>query len=723
MKQVLQHLGSGKTEVVEVPAPQAGPHACVIQTRASLISAGTERMLVEFSQASLIRKARQQPEKVRQVLDKIRTEGVLPTLDRVFRKLDEPLPLGYCNAGEVIEVGPGVTGLKVGDRVVSNGRHAEIVSVPQTLCAQIPDDVGDEAAAFTVLGAIGLQGIRLARPEMGETFAVFGTGLIGLMTVQMLRASGCRVLAVDLDQSRLKLAEGYGARVCNANQGDPVAAASALTEGRGVDGVLITASAKSHDIVHQAATMCRKRARIVLVGVVGLNLRRSDFYEKEISFQVSCSYGPGRYDAAYESGERDYPYGYVRWTEQRNFEAVLAAMAAGQVQTENLVTHRFPLDAAEDAYAAVSGDSCALGVILQYSEKATPRRIVDLGRPRAFRSGRCVAAMIGAGNFARMKMAPALAKTGARLKYVAARTGGAAAVHIGNKCGFEKAVTDLETIWADPDVNTVFITTRHDSHASLVQQALAAGKHVFVEKPLCLNEEELRCIVDAFNFQSAIRNSQLLMIGFNRRFSPHVKKIKELLAGRSEPLAMQFTANAGIIPPESWVHDPRAGGGRIIGEACHYIDLLSDLADSPVTSVAAFQMDGGVAVQQDKMSIILRFADGSVGTVNYFANGAGAYPKEVLEVFSQGRILRLDNFRKLEGWGFKGFRRHKTARMDKGHQAQFDAFVALVETGGFRLIAPERLINVTLATFAAVTGAAERRVIEIDTEYARIGSP
>jgi predicted dehydrogenase/D-arabinose 1-dehydrogenase-like Zn-dependent alcohol dehydrogenase len=709
MKQILQNLRSGETEITEVPSPACGRGMLKIRTRKTLISAGTERMLVEFSKGGLIAKARSQPDKVKQVLDKIRTEGLIPTLEAVFKKLDEPMPLGYCNVGEVLEVGAGISEFKIGDIVASNGPHAEVVCVPKNLCAKVPDGVNEECAAFTVLSAIALQGVRLINPTLGEKIVVFGAGLIGLVTIQLLRASGCDVLAVDLNPGRLELAKRYGATVCDASSGDPVAAAGAWTEGAGVDGVIVTASAKTDAIMHQAAEMCRRRGRIVLVGVVGLNLRRSDFYEKELTFQVSCSYGPGRYDENYEQKGLDYPPGFVRWTEQRNFQAILTAMSSGQLDVSALITDRIALADAAGAYAKISCDSNALGVILEYPEKADLSRIIAIPQTKSKPANGCVAVMLGAGNFAKMTMAPALAKTKARLKYVSDLTNAPACAHIAKKYGFENATSDTDAVLADTTVNTVFIATGHNSHAALTRMALAAGKHVFVEKPLSMNQEELNSVIAA---AKAVPGKQL-MVGFNRRFSPFTVKIKSLLAGRSEPLSMSFICNAGIIPPNVWVHDPERGGGRIIGEACHFIDLLSFIADSPVVSVASVQMGKGVAVHEDKMSIVLGFADGSIGTVNYFANGHKGYPKETLEVYSEGRILKLDNFRRLDGWGFRGFSKMKGS-LDKGHQAEFNAFTDKIAVGGEPLIPLEQLVNVTLASFAAMTAATERRTVILE---------
>jgi predicted dehydrogenase/NADPH:quinone reductase-like Zn-dependent oxidoreductase len=693
-------------QLAEVPCPQVGRGQVLIQTRASLISAGTEKMLVEFSKANLIQKARQQPDKVKQVLDKIKTDGLMPTLEAVFRKLDEPLPLGYCNAGVVLEVGAGVTDLQPGDRVISNGNHAEIVCVPRNLVAKVPENVPDEHAAFTVLAAIALQGIRLVGPTLGEKVVVFGMGLIGLLTVQLLRASGCEVLAVDLNSRRLELAERFGAKIVDFSKGaDPISAARGFTGEQGVDAAIITASAKTDEIVHQAAESCRKRGRIVLVGVVGLNLRRSDFYQKELTFQVSCSYGPGRYDESYEQGGRDYPQGYVRWTEGRNFEAVLSAMAGGGLDVSTLVTHRLKFDDALRAYETIEKDPAALGVVLQYGANVDRSSVVTVSQRACEAGGKAVVGVIGAGNFSKGILLPALAKTNARIAYIA-DLNGAAAKHAAVKFSAEKAVSDYRQILDDKEVDAVFVVTSHNTHARFICEALEAGKHVFVEKPLAMNEEQ----VEQVQSTVAKHPSSMIMVGFNRRFSPHTVKMKELLAGRSGPLCMNMTVNAGEIPADHWTQDPERGGGRIVGEGCHFIDLLSFLAGSPVKSVSAAMVGQGPAIRDDKTSICLEFADGSVGTVNYFANGAKSYPKEMLEVFSDGRVLRLENFRVTHGFGFKGFKKFKTARQDKGHGAELAAFIRRIEQGGEPLIPFDQLKNVTLASFAAVKSARERTV-------------
>jgi len=716
MKQVLQNLRDGKIDVVDLPAPGCRPGSLLIQTSRTLISAGTERMLVEFGKASLVAKARSQPDKVRQVLDKIKADGLLPTLDAVFKRLDEPLPLGYCNAGVVLEVGRGVAGFSPGDRVASNGKHAEVVCIPKHLCAKIPEGVGDEDAAFTVLGSIALQGVRLLEAALGEKVVVYGLGLIGLVAVQLLRAHGCDVLGVDRNAQRLRLAEKLGAATVNVGAGgDAVEAADAWTQGRGVDGVLICASAKGDDIVHYSAEMCRKRGRIVLVGVVNLNLRRVDFYAKELSFRVSCSYGPGRYDEAYEQAGQDYPYGFVRWTEQRNFEAVLEAMRAGKLVVTDLVTHRFPHAEAPAAYEKISNDPGALGVVLEYPAEVERAAAVSIETAQVAGDGRATVGLIGAGNFSKMTLMPALAGTGARIAYVA-DLNPPAARHLASKFGAGQATTDYRLILDDPEVNAVLVAVRHNLHARFVVESLQAGKHVFVEKPLAINVEELGQVVA----EASRHPGKMLMVGFNRRFSPHVARMKELLRERSGPLCMNMLVNAGYAPPDSWTQDPKVGGGRIIGEGCHFIDLMVSLAGSKVRTVSATMVGEGPAVREDKMSITLGFEDGSVGSVNYFANGAKIYPKESLRVFSDGRVLAMDNYRRTVGCGFAGFRKLKTFRQEKGHKEEFAAFVERVASGGQSLIPLDELVNVTLATFAAVAAAKESRTIELNAEYAGV---
>lgn len=681
MKQVIQSLKTGIAEVAEIPVPGVKRGQLLIKTSYSLISAGTERMMVEFGKAGWIEKARQQPDKVRMVLDKIKTDGLQPTLEAVFNKLSQPLPLGYCNVGRVDEIGKGVTGFEVGDRVISNGKHAEVVVVPINLCAKVPDGVSDEEASFTVLAAIALQGIRLVQPTLGETVVVTGLGLIGLVTVQLLRAHGCRVLGLDFDRDKLDLARQFGAEVVDLAAGqDPVKAAEIYSRGRGVDAVIVTAATKSSEPMHQAALMCRKRGRIVLVGVTGLELSRDDFFKKELTFQVSASYGPGRYDPNYEEKGQDYPVGFVRWTEQRNFEAVLDMMADGRLDVKPLISHRFAIDEAGKAYELVGGAGPSLGILLSYPglEITPAARTVNLGEghtaPLGLKSGNGAVSFIGSGNYATAVLIPAFRDAGAHLRCVAS-SAGVSGVHAGRKYGFDETTTDTKRIFTDAETRAVVITTQHDSHARLVLQALEGGKHVFVEKPLCLTLAELDDIESA---QLATGGRFMVMVGFNRRYAPQVQKMKQLLGGVTGPKAFIMTVNAGAIPADHWTQDLDAGGGRIIGEACHFIDLLRFLAASPITGWQRMSMD---VPTRDTVSIQLSFADGSVGTVHYFANGSKAFPKERLEVFAAGRVLQLDNYRKLTGFGWPGFTKMNLWRQDKGQKACAAAFLQAVANG------------------------------------------
>lgn len=694
MKQILQSLKTGVTEVAEAPCPAVQRGQLLIRSSQTLISAGTERMLVGFGKAGWIEKARQQPEKVQMVLEKIQTDGLMTTIGAVQSKLTQLLPLGYCNVGVVAEVGAGVEGFKVGDRAVSNGPHADMVKVPKNLCARIPDSVDDEAASFVVVASIGLQGIRLAQPTLGESFVVTGVGLIGLLTVQLLRAQGCRVLAIDFDEAKLALARQFGAVTCNPGQGeDPVAAGMALSRGQGVDGVIITASTKSSDPVTQAARMSRKRGRIVLVGVTGLELNRADFYEKELSFQVSCSYGPGRYDPNYEERGHDYPLGFVRWTEQRNFEAVLDMLASGQLDVKPLITHRFAFEDAPQAYQTLTEDDSVLGILLQYTSPLAERAIrsVKLVPGARFDAQRPVLGFIGAGNYASRMLIPAFKAAGAQFHTIVTAGGINGVIH-GEKAGFAVASTDMAAVLVNPDINSVAIVTRHDTHARFVVQALQAGKHVFVEKPLAIHHAELAEVQAAYDaaHQSApsgqtgefVKGPQL-MLGFNRRFSPQVQKMKTLLQSVQEPKSFIMTMNAGVIPANHWTQDNAVGGGRIIGEACHFIDLMRFLAGSPIVSIQARRMGDvpGMMITEDKASITLGFEDGSFGTILYLANGAASFPKERVEVFAAGRVLQLDNFRKLKGYGWPGFSKMNLWKQDKGQNACAAVFLQAIEKG------------------------------------------
>lgn len=702
MKQILQNMAKGGSTIVEAPVPQATKKNVIINTSTSLISAGTERMLVDFGKANLIDKARAQPDKVKMVLEKMQTDGVMTTIDAVKSKLAQPLPLGYCNVGTVKNVGKGVDDFKAGDRVVSNGPHADVVRVAKNLVAKVPDNVSDEEASFTVVASIGLQGIRLAKPTMGECFVVTGVGLIGLLTVQMLRAQGCRVLAIDFDQSKLDLAKQFGANTCNPGKGeDPVAVGMAFSRGAGVDGVIITASTKSNDPVTQAARMSRKRGRIILVGVIGLELSRADFYEKELSFQVSCSYGPGRYDASYEEQGNDYPLAFVRWTEQRNFEAILDMMSGGQIDVKPLITHRFKFENASDAYDLLTTDKSALGILLQFESDAESRHetTIKLNAVPNYQASEPVVGFIGAGNYASRMLIPAFKKAGAKFHSISTSSGINGVIH-GEKAGFTEATTDTQSMIENPAISTIAIVTRHNSHAYFVQEALKAGKNVFVEKPLAITTEELDDVKAVYEQAVKADKAPKLMVGFNRRFSPQIQKMKALLAPIKEPKSFIMTMNAGNIPADHWTQDNSIGGGRIIGEACHFIDLMRYLADTEIVSIQARRMGdtNAVEVTEDKVAIILGFADGSFGTIHYLANGAASFPKERVEVFAAGGTLQLDNFIKLKGFGWKGFKKLNLWKQDKGQTACSAAFIESVRQGAEAPIPVNELFEVAQVT-------------------------
>lgn len=706
MKQIIQDLKTGATVLEEVPVPQVKSGYVLIQTTRTLVSLGTERMLVEFGKANLIDKARQQPDKVKQVLDKIKTDGLQPTLEAVFNKLGQPLPLGYCNVGKVIAVGKGVTEFVVGDRVASNGNHAEYVCVPKNLVAKIPDNVSDEEAAFTVIGSIGLQGIRLLNPQLGETVVVVGLGLIGLVVAQLLKANGCRVIGVDFDQQKVDMAASKGVIAINPGKGvDPVKFVEEQTNSIGADGVIITASTKSDEVIHQACEMSRKRGRIILVGVIGLNMRRDDFYKKELSFQVSCSYGAGRYDEDYENKGHDYPLAYVRWTEKRNFETILQTIASGGLDVKSLITEEVELKDYQEIYGDMRKKG-SIASIIKFPEAQNIERVVRI-EGKSFAPGKGKIGIIGAGNYTSSMVVPCLDKAGASIKYIAS-AGGLNAKVLAKKANAECATSDYQEILKDNEVDLVVITTRHNLHSRMVLETLKANKSVFVEKPLCLNEDELHEIEQAY--QNAA-DHVTLTVGFNRRFSPFATKLKQLLG--DGPKNIVATMNAGFIPADMWVHDLEIGGGRIIGEACHFIDLCSYLADSKVTAVCMNAMGENPQENTDNVSILLKYENGTNAVINYFANGSKAYAKERVEVFSQERVFVLDNWRKLEGYGVKGFSK-MSGTMDKGQKIQFSMLNDRIKNGGESLIPFESIVNTTKASFAAIRSLKENSWINVD---------
>lgn len=703
MKQLVQDLRSGETRLIEVPIPRPQPGTVLVRTAASVVSAGTERGLVEFAGRGLVGKARARPDLVRQTLDKARREGLLTTLEAVRNRLQEPLPLGYASAGTVVEVGEGIADLRPGDRVACAGGgyavHAEYAVVPRNLLARLPEAVDFESAAFTTLGAIALHGFRLAEPQLGERLAVIGLGLLGRLAGEVARAAGCAVFGVDVEADRVRRAREAG--VAAALRSEAEAAGAAFAEGRGFDVVLICADTPSSDPVELAATLARDRARVVVIGNVGMEVPRRLYYEKELTLTVARSYGPGRYDAEYEEKGRDYPIGYVRWTEGRNLEAFVELLAEGRVQVRPLITHRFPIERAPEAYALLQagGAERPLGVVLTYPAEAPP------ASPAVRLSARPVAASaplrlgaLGAGNFARNVLFPVLRRLPGVELVGLASGGGPAGVQAARRHGFRYATSDEAELLADPEINAVAVLTRHHLHARQVVAALQAGKHVFCEKPLALKREELAAIAEAL-----AAADRLLMVGFNRRFAPLARELKAFFEPLGGPLALHYRVNAGPLPPDHWLHDPEQGGGRLIGEACHFVDFLTFLVGEPPQRVHARALPDDARYRQDNVLLTLEFPDGSLGTVAYLAAGDRAFPKERVEVFGGGRAAALDDFRRLDLVA-GGRRRTRRAwlRQDKGHRGAWEAFTAAVAAGGPPPIPYRHLFGVTLATFAAV---------------------
>lgn len=721
MKQLIQYFKTGQLELIESPVPSVDANSLVVRTKASLISVGTEKMLLEFGKASFLNKARQQPERVKQVLDKIKTEGLLSTLEAVWSKLNEPIPLGYSNVGTVVEAGRAAGGFREGDRVLSNGPHGEFVKVPWTLAASVPEKVTDEEAAFGVLGAIAIEGVRLLNPQLGETVVVIGLGLLGQLTMQILRANGCRVIGTDIDESKVRLAQASGAQAfVSGSVEENVHQILGFTDGVGADGVIITASAASPEILSESALMCRKRGRIVLIGVVPITVPRNLFYEKELSFQVSSSYGPGRYDPLYEEKGNDYPLPYVRWTAKRNMESFLFLLEQNKVRVTDLITHRFLFPDILKAYQSIEAEK-PLGILIEYPEaKQEESKQIKLSFPGTAEADkmaveRPVVGFIGAGNFAKMVLLPALKESDARLRLISASNGFGGSI-AGKRFGFEEATSDRKMIFEDPEINTVFIATRHSSHAALVAEGLKSGKHVFVEKPLALSFEELKNLLPVVEKSPELN----LLVGFNRRFSPFSRKLRETLRDRQDPISVMITVNAGEIPPEHWVHDPEVGGGRIIGEGCHFVDLARYLVGHSIQAVSAVSTRGHSVSDEDKTMMLLEFADGSQAAIHYLANGSKKFPKERVEVFSSGRVFVIDNFKRLTGYGAS--LSHKALKQDKGHKTEISEFLQSVEKGEPSPIPPEEIFEVHLATLAVYQAIAEKNRIDLTAFWADIKS-
>lgn len=706
MKQIIQHLNNGIPNLEEVPAPAVRDGHLLIRSSCSLVSAGTERMLLSFGKAGWIGKALQQPERVRMVADKIRSDGLGPTLQAVRHKINRPVPLGYSNAGVVLAVGKGVDGYRIGDRVVSNGPHAEFVCVPRNLVTLIPPAVADEEACFTVVAAIALQGIRLAAPSFGETVVVTGLGLIGQIAVQLLLANGCRVIGIDTDTARcMQAAEKYGiTSIRSGDHSDTVAAVMAHTAGKGADAVLIAAATRSDSVISEAAGMSRKRGRIILVGVTGLQLRRSDFYEKELQFQVSCSYGPGRYDYSYEQQGQDYPAAFVRWTAQRNFEAILQAIASGQLNVRHLSGSRYSLEQYTEVYEQLEHSS-ATAHIFVYDNTAVPDTTLRIGKNQSCQAAPATFGIIGAGSFCAGVLLPALKKGKAFIRAISSEHGLSAA-QLARQYAIGKVSTDNAELLQDNSIDTIMIATRHDTHTALCIAALEAGKHVFIEKPLAIDREQLRQVAET----AARYPGQMLHVGFNRRFSPLALKMQQLIGKNPGPLNIVITVNAGPVPANHWLSDALTSGGRIIGEACHFIDLASFLCDDLIQAVCTNTLQDDA----DQASILLRYTGGSQAAIHYFTNGSKAYDKERVEVYSQGRTLVLENWKKLSGYGFKGFS-GITAAQDKGHQSQFLHFQERIRAGGVPLIPLTGILNTTEAAIAATESSRNNSWIGLNT--------
>jgi len=712
MKQLLQQVSGGEIEVVDVPAPKLLPGCVLVRTAASLVSVGTERASSEFARKNLLQKARMRPDLVREVWNKVRRDGVVSALTAVRSRMDQPSAPGYSSAGTVVAVGEGVTDIRPGDRVACAGAghavHAEFACIPRLLLARIPPDaeVSFDHAAATTVGAVALHGVRTADVKLGDIVAVLGLGLLGQLTVQILKAAGCRVVGMDIDRGRVELALRLGA---DAGSDSSVAFFDACMQqsgGRGMDAVLISAQTTSSDPVNLAAEVARDRAVIVAVGTVGMALERKPFYEKELDFRVSRSYGPGRYDAAYEQKGVDYPIGYVRWTETRNMEAFVKLLADGKVDVGALITHRFSIEQAQSAYDLIEGKSSQpfLGVLITYSELAEETRRVNLpekaGATTVAGTKSVAIGLLGAGNFATSTLLPAIKRVGGVTLVGVCAANGSHSHHTAKKFGFSYSATDEESLISDPGINTVVVATRHHLHARQVLTALTACKHVFCEKPLCLNEDELRDIVRAYEDQRAVGGS-LLMVGFNRRFAPLALRLKSFLRGIHEPLALHYRVNAGFIPADHWLNDPEQGGGRVIGEVCHFVDFLTFLVGAAPIEVQAHSLANPGKYSNDNVVCSLRFAEGSQGTISYLANGDKSYSKERVEVFGGGAVAALEDFRRLDlvrGSQKQVFR--SFLRQDKGHRGEWEAFVGVLRNGGDSPIPFAEIVTTMMATFA-----------------------
>ena len=722
MKIVLQDYRSGELELVEVPcSTQVSRGHLLVKNLASLVSVGTEKSMISVAQKSLVGKALARPDWVKRVLDKIKTEGIREAYRQSMARLEMPMPLGYSSAGVVIEVGENVTGFALGDRVACAGSgyasHAEVVSVPRNLCVKVPEGLAFEQASFVALGGIALEAVRMARPEVGHRVAVIGLGLLGQLAVQILKAGGCRVLGVDLVPDKLTLAQELGADVVvNGAIDDVAAAVRGFSDGHGADSVIVMASTESNQPVEQAAEMCRERGRIVATGLVGLNIPRNLFYEKEIEFVVSRAWGPGMYDVDYEQRDVKYPLPYVRWTAQRNMATFLDLVAEGRVRVEPLITHRFPFERALDAYETImTGRESFIGVVLQYGEDEPERvRRIDLSPPKRLATPKrddIGIGLIGAGLYARGTLLPALQQVkGVRCVGVATASG-TSGRHVGDKFGFEYCTTDYQELLKDEKVQAVFILTRHGSHGRLAAEALRAKKAVFVEKPLALDEKDLSEVVRAWR-----EGSGFLMVGFNRRFAPATRYVQERLRGGTGPLVVHCRCNAGYIPPDSWVHHPQEGGGRIVGEVCHFVDLIQSLAGGLPVEVFVALAGGSQAGLRDNIAVSLALDNGSAGSIVYVADGDKSFPREYVEVLGRGAVATIQNFKSASFTQAGRTSRKRKLGVDRGHAGELEAFLHHLREGMPQPVPIREYVATTLATFAMEESITTGESVRVDVD-------
>lgn len=720
MKQLFQNMKNGETRIKDLPIPAPGKGCALVRTAYSLVSAGTERTLVEFSEKSLAGKAVSRPDLVKQVLSKARREGVLSSVQAAFNRLDQPMFPGYSSAGTIAALGEGMQGFKVGDRVACGGGnhavHAEYELIPRNLLVKLPDEVSFDEAAFATLGSVAVHGLRLAAPQLNDTVLVIGLGLLGLMEVQIAKAAGCRVMGMDITKPRIKQARDFGVEACP--RGDIEDRAPLFTKGRGFDHVLICAGSKDNDAIELAGKLCRDRGNVIAIGAVGLEIPRKIYYEKELRVVVSRSYGPGRYDANYEERGQDYPIGYVRWTEGRNMESFVDLIADGKMDVRSLITHRIPIAEGEKAYSLITGKTKEpfLGVLLEYpqSEEAPVNQAIRVGKvhlPAQTGTGKPNIGVLGAGNYANATFLPVMKAASDRciLKSIASGSGGSAR-HSAEKFGFEKVETDGNAILSDPEIADVVLMTPHSIHAAQSIAALENGKNVYCEKPAAIDPVSLarvrRCVSE--------HTEQLYMVGYNRRFAPLALNLKEFFKDIPEPISMHYTVNAGYIPATHWTQDPAVGGGRILGEGCHFIDFLIWMCGSLPVKVNTFCLPDSGKYNEDNVSIQLLFENGSVGTVDYLSNGDKACAKERVEVFGGGRIGILSDYRTLDTWKDGDHKQEKLAlRQDKGHAGSWNAFLDAAHHGKEAPIAYDDIFAGMLACFGAIESIRQQDLIRI----------